>query len=193
MDGIATGKNPSLFGDLILSGLYKAPGDPGTPADKGALMELVGEAEMLDEGGYTEDSWAVFAEALAGAKAVLADAEVRQADVDAAWVGLQAAMDALVDRGPEVTFAAAFVISYFANLKSLQGVNGNSNSSNSSSNSNNMRFTVYVLMSDGSFGIVDHAEYIDAGEMGSTMFDYGIYSVFVAWNDNQRVVTCEVR
>ena len=57
-------------------------------ADKTALNERIAEAEALDENGYTEESWAKLAEALAAAKTVAEDANAAQDAVDAAAAAL---------------------------------------------------------------------------------------------------------
>ena len=59
-------------------------------------------------------------------------------------------------------------------------------------NNDNFRFTVTVTMSDGSTFDVDHAETVNGQESGRATFNYDDYSVFVRWNDNNRVTACRV-
>lgn len=73
---------------------YAACSDEGVEPDTTMLAERIGEARALDLDAYTEESVAVFREALARAEAVLASAE-DQAQVDAALAALEAAMDGL--------------------------------------------------------------------------------------------------
>lgn len=63
--------------------------------DKTALDDLVAEALLLDESGYTAESWAVLSGALDYAKAVGADKFSNQDEIDAAIAGLSAAISAL--------------------------------------------------------------------------------------------------
>ena len=63
--------------------------------DTSKLAGLVADAEKLKESAYTKDSWAAFKKALDAAKAVLNNANATQADVDAAYNALNAAMKAL--------------------------------------------------------------------------------------------------
>ena len=72
-------------------------------ADKAALQELVNQAEEIDTGKYTEDSAAVFNEALEGAVKILKDENISAADqaaVDAAEEQLEKAIDGLVEKQP---------------------------------------------------------------------------------------------
>ncbi len=70
------------------------------PTDKTSLEALIetSEAAYTEEtkGNYTPDSWAVYEEALADAKAVLDDLAAAQEDVDAAYLSLQNAVEGLV-------------------------------------------------------------------------------------------------
>ena len=61
-----------------------------------SLKVLVDVAKGLNEKLYTEESWAVFADALAEAEKVLANENALQGEIDAARDALQTAMDALV-------------------------------------------------------------------------------------------------
>jgi uncharacterized repeat protein (TIGR02543 family) len=63
--------------------------------DAANLDKAIAQAELLDEGEYTADSWAAFAAALNGAKAVSAS-PVSQESVNAAFAELTAAMNSLV-------------------------------------------------------------------------------------------------
>ena len=75
--------------------------DVDVPAiDTAALQELVTKAEAKQEADYTAASWKPFAEALAAAKAVLAEPESQEA-VDTAAEALQSAMDSLATPDPE--------------------------------------------------------------------------------------------
>ena len=69
--------------------------EPEPQVDKTALQEAIAAAGALNEGDYTEESWAALAQALADAKAVNEDAAATQEEVDAAKDALNAAMDAL--------------------------------------------------------------------------------------------------
>lgn len=64
--------------------------------DTTKLEEAIAEAEALDAGKYTEESYGDVTEALADAKTVLAENTATQAEVDAAEKALRSAMDALV-------------------------------------------------------------------------------------------------
>lgn len=75
--------------DKALSGLRLV-------TDKDALNATIDQAEGLDEGAYTADSWAALQEKLAAAKEVVADADATQLQVTQADDALQAAIDALV-------------------------------------------------------------------------------------------------
>ena len=79
----------------------------------------------------------------------------------------------------EVVFEFAEVASYNSNLQDK--------------NNDNLTFTVTVTMSDGSTYDVEHVESVNGGQKGSKTFDYANYSVYVAWNDNNKVTNCEVR
>ena len=61
-----------------------------------SLKVLVDVAKGLNEKLYTEESWAVFVDALAEAEKVLANENALQGEIDAARDALQTAMDALV-------------------------------------------------------------------------------------------------
>ncbi|WP_195984750.1 glycoside hydrolase family 3 N-terminal domain-containing protein [Clostridium sp. D33t1_170424_F3] len=64
-------------------------------ADMTSLNTVIEEAESKDLSKYTEESAAALTEALAAAKAVAADDEAAQEDVDAATANLRAALDSL--------------------------------------------------------------------------------------------------
>lgn len=97
----AVGRIPSednKYGRIAEMDLYGT-----TKADKTALNELIAEVSGLDQNAYTEESWAVFSEALAAANEVSADRSATTADVSAALADLAAAYDALAetsDPGP---------------------------------------------------------------------------------------------
>ena len=71
------------------------------PADKSALQELVDSTAELNEETYTADSWAALQAALADANGILDDPNAAQEDVDSALPVLQAAIDALAERGSD--------------------------------------------------------------------------------------------
>ena len=73
---------------------------PTGSADVSALKAAIAEAEKLNETMYTDASFAKVEQALAEAKAVLANLEATQEDVDAATKKLTDAMDALVLENP---------------------------------------------------------------------------------------------
>ncbi len=70
-----------------------------TAADKSALEEAIEQGEAVEKELYTEDSYAVFTEAYENAKAVLADLNAEQQEVDAAAEALLEAIEALVLAG----------------------------------------------------------------------------------------------
>jgi tetratricopeptide (TPR) repeat protein len=63
--------------------------------DKSELEAAIEAAGELDEADYTEESWGVFASAVAAAEAVMADEEATQEEVDNAFAELNSAVDAL--------------------------------------------------------------------------------------------------
>lgn len=65
--------------------------------DTSKLIKAITKANCLDKRKYTEESYAAVEEALANAKAVLADPYAKQQDVDNAAKALNDAMDALVE------------------------------------------------------------------------------------------------
>ena len=77
----------------------------------------------------------------------------------------------------EPTFVSAKITSY---NKSLQ-------------NTDRLTFTVTVTMSDGTIYDVNHEEKVVGGQKGSKSFNYDIYVVYAAWNDNNTVTNCEIR
>lgn len=84
-----------------------------TARDTFALEQAIQKAEGLDDAKYTEQSFAAVAAALNAAKAVLADPDATQAEVDAAAKSLNDAMAALklrednVDTGDSTTIGLA--------------------------------------------------------------------------------------
>lgn len=64
-------------------------------ADKTALRALIAKAALLNQRDYTADSWKPFAEALATARALAADATASASDVANAQGALQKALDGL--------------------------------------------------------------------------------------------------
>lgn len=73
---------------------------PEEPADTGKLQEAVDAASELNEDDYTEDSWNEFQEALSNAKAVLANKNAAQDEVDDALSALTEARGKLVKKEP---------------------------------------------------------------------------------------------
>lgn len=68
------------------------------PVDKAVLQSLVTECLELKEDTYTVDSWSIFVEALDGARAMLANGEATQAQVNLALEQLKVAKDGLVEK-----------------------------------------------------------------------------------------------
>lgn len=64
--------------------------------DTAGLAEAIADAQALDEGAYTEDTWAALEKALTEAKAVLANSLATQSEVDAAEKAVRDAVEALV-------------------------------------------------------------------------------------------------
>ncbi|MCL2046382.1 MAG: sigma-70 family RNA polymerase sigma factor [Oscillospiraceae bacterium] len=75
-------------------------------------------------------------------------------------------------------------VTYFSS--SLQG-----------SGEENMKFTVHITLADGRSFTVDHFEKVDERSKGNKFFlydtAYGSYTVYVAWDDNSIVTSCEIR
>ncbi len=69
-----------------------------TEVDTEDLIELVEDAEELDEDNYTEETWEDFEDALAAAEAVLAETYPTQAEVNEAYNNLKDAIDDLVEK-----------------------------------------------------------------------------------------------
>ena len=69
----------------------KDPESPDSEADKAALSKLVEKANTFTRADYTQDTWAVFDQALVNAQKVLADGSADQETVDTAQKDLQAA------------------------------------------------------------------------------------------------------
>ena len=63
-----------------------------------ALQVRVDEVKDYKSEDYTEESWAIFTEALTAAQAVLEDEKVTQEDIDRVLADLNAAIDKLVER-----------------------------------------------------------------------------------------------
>lgn len=89
--------------DVSLSGTESSANDAdGEPVsivakvDTSKLEEAIAAAEELKASDYTAESWSDLEEALAEAKAVLADENATQEQVDAATAKLNAAIDALI-------------------------------------------------------------------------------------------------
>lgn len=93
--------------DAAAAALQQAIASLVVRGDTTALEALIAQAEALDENAYTPDSWKALEEALAAAKAAVADAgNLTQADVDAFAAALQAALDALVKRADTTALEA---------------------------------------------------------------------------------------
>ena len=75
------------------------PTDPEDPeeVDKTELEAKITEAEELNEGDYTEESWANLQTVLETATLVLADEDATQADVDEALENLVEAIEGLIE------------------------------------------------------------------------------------------------
>lgn len=89
----------TVYGALVaaLLELEKVPEDPEEPEkpNKEALEKKVSELEELDSSKYTKESWKAFEVALEAAKAVLADENATQEEIDAALGALNEAFEAL--------------------------------------------------------------------------------------------------
>ncbi len=88
-----------------LDGLKRKDGQTDPDVDKSKLNELITKAEGMLEEDYTEETWSIFAEKLAAAKAVAEKAGATQTEVDQAKEELQAAMDALARKDGGMTDA----------------------------------------------------------------------------------------
>ena len=67
-----------------IAGLKEKSNEPETPeVDKKELQAKVDEYDRLDPNAYTADSWEIFEQVLADAKAVLADDKATQETVNA--------------------------------------------------------------------------------------------------------------
>ena len=84
------------LGDAVKDLVAAEKPDPEKPADKDALQAAVDNYSKYNKADYTADSWKKFEEALNNAKAVLADKDATQAEVDAALSSLNIAEDGLV-------------------------------------------------------------------------------------------------
>ncbi len=76
-----------------LKSAYDGLKKPAPNCDK--LQELMKQYENLEQGSYTDESWAVFVNALAAAKAALAKPDATQAEIDQAEQDLKDAYNAL--------------------------------------------------------------------------------------------------
>lgn len=86
---------------------YGYAGTEPLPVNKTALQELYDEYKDMEQGDYTDESWAVFVAAMTAAENMLADEEAVQEDVNDALTALQRAFDALTD-GVERTIVDLF-------------------------------------------------------------------------------------
>ena len=87
----------SLTVDTITIVVAEAP----VELDYSKLEALIDDANALVEDEYTEDSWKAMSEVLAGAEALIGNAET-QKEIDDMVAALQAAIDALVKKTPVV-------------------------------------------------------------------------------------------
>ena len=78
-----------------------------TPVVKADLSAAIAAAEGKQEAGYTPETWEPFAEALEYAKAVLADKNAAQAQVDEAAAELTEKMEALKEKADTSGLSAA--------------------------------------------------------------------------------------
>lgn len=74
-------------------------GEQEPEPDKSALEALIETAEGIKRDEFTEDTVEVLEKALADAKAVLADGNATQEEIDAAYGALEAALNGLVEKG----------------------------------------------------------------------------------------------
>lgn len=88
---------PAGTGSVVIS-LYKDGKGNTEEADKASLIELIGEAELLNEQEYMADSWTALKEALEKAKECAGKADASQEDVDASAEALSRAISALVKK-----------------------------------------------------------------------------------------------
>lgn len=86
-------ENHDLYIDSVC---VKEVVDGKVEVDTTELSTLITECEGLVKKDYTEESWAVFAQALEAAKAVLKKENVKQAEINVAKDNLKAAKEALV-------------------------------------------------------------------------------------------------
>jgi len=81
----------------------------------------------------------------------------------------------------------------YATIKPPDAVVTSFNKNLQNNNNNNLKFTVTVTVYDGTTFDVNHVERINGQQKGSRTFEYDLYTVYVAWNDNNTVTVCEVR
>jgi hypothetical protein len=102
MSGIGYGKDPKLFGDLILT--ERTTMDPtAVEVDKDALRDLLDQAKEIDQSKFTQETVDVLVEAMNTAEDVLNDENATQTQVDSAAKALQSAIDGLVEVGGETS------------------------------------------------------------------------------------------
>ena len=92
------GVKVDLSNDIATSTKIAIAGEVVDQVDKSILQALVTECLALNEADYTAESWILFVEALRNARAVLANGEATQVQVDLALEQLQAAKDGLVEK-----------------------------------------------------------------------------------------------
>jgi len=151
------------------------PAAPTTPA--GGIRQITGVTSAMEYKLSTASSWiAITGTTVTGLNAGTYDVRTR-ATLNAFASSVRSAV---VTTTVEPVFDYAEVLPGFS--KNLQG-----------GNNNNFRFTVRVYFSDTTY--IDELKIvsINGGQKGNRTFDYGNYSVYVAWNDNNTVTTCEVR
>ena len=88
--------------DVVITAAFELDTEtPPTPVDKTQLQAAVNQAAGYQQGDYTAESWAVFAQAYAQAQAVLAQEDATLEQVQTALAALNAAMDGLVSIQPQ--------------------------------------------------------------------------------------------
>ena len=84
------------------------PSTPVTGPDATELKKLITAYETLNKDAYTEESWNVFAEALAKARETAGQSNATQSEIDNAKNALQEAFDGLVKNEPSVIVKDGF-------------------------------------------------------------------------------------
>lgn len=113
-DPAATQEEVDAAADALRAAIDALEPVAGT-GSKAELEKTIGIAEGLKEGNYTEGSWKALEEALKDAKAVLADPDATQEEIDAATAALKAAIAALelknvADTGDDTNLVLPIVV-----------------------------------------------------------------------------------